>query len=125
MGMWHPNKPEKHPNLAVGVALCQDAYNEIGLEAPNTAMEQHTAMVIAMLDTGASICLVGRCMTIRLGMTRSNKKQSHHRSCRYKEGPPEHPTHHAPQPPRLGNYQGGANKDHNAPTLNPVSHGLS
>ena len=36
MGEWHPTKPDKHPKLAVEVALHQDAYNKICLKRPTT-----------------------------------------------------------------------------------------
>ena len=36
MGKWHPTKSKKHPKLAVEGALCQVAYDEIGLKLPNT-----------------------------------------------------------------------------------------
>ena len=70
MGRWHPTKPDKHPKLAVEVTLCHNAYGEIGFEAPNTEKEQHTTMVTAILDTGASMCLKGKCVTMRMGITR-------------------------------------------------------
>ena len=70
MGRLHQTKPNKHPELALEVALCSNAYNEIGLKAPNAAGEQHTTMVTAMTDTGAAMCLVGRCVTIRRGISR-------------------------------------------------------
>ena len=64
------NKTRQAIQLAVGVALCHDAYNEIVLNAPNTAGEQQTMMVTIMPDTGASMCLFGRCVTMRMGITR-------------------------------------------------------
>ena len=67
MGRWHPNKPDKQPKLAVEVTVCQNAYNKIGLKAPKAAGEQHTLMVTVMPDTGASMCFVGRCVTINMG----------------------------------------------------------
>ena len=70
MGRWHRTKPDKHPGLAVEVALCHNAYDEIGLKAPNTAGEQHTKMVTTMPDIGASMCFVSRCMTMLMGITR-------------------------------------------------------
>ena len=72
MGRWHPTKPNKHHKLAVQVTLRHNAYDKISLEAPNTAGDQHTTMVTAMPDTGASMCLVGRCLTMGMGITRHN-----------------------------------------------------
>ena len=46
--------------------------HKIGLEAPNIAGEQNTMMITAMPDTGASMCLVGRCMTMWMAITRHN-----------------------------------------------------
>ena len=59
LGRWHLTKPDKYPKLVVKAALCQNAYDEIGLYAPNAAAEQHTMMVNSMPDTRASMCLVG------------------------------------------------------------------
>ena len=65
-------KPDKHPKLAVEAALCHNAYNEFGLKAPNTAGETHTTTVTTMRDTGALICLVSRCKTMRMEIRRHN-----------------------------------------------------
>ena len=73
MGRWLPNKPNKHPKLAVEVSLCQDANNKKGLKAPTTPGEQHTIMVTAMPDTGASMCLGDMCVTTRIRINGTGK----------------------------------------------------
>ena len=65
--MWHRTKPKKHPEL---VALSHNANDEISLKVPNKAGEKHTTMVTAMPDTGLSICLIDRCVTMQMGITR-------------------------------------------------------
>ena len=42
MGRWHLTKPDKHFELAVDVALCHNAYEDICLEAPNIAATTKT-----------------------------------------------------------------------------------
>ena len=74
MGVWNPTKPNKHPKLAVEVAPCHDAYNKIGLKTPTTTLEHNTTMVTATPDKGASMCLIGRCVTNRMGITRPKLK---------------------------------------------------
>ena len=48
MGRWHKTKPDKHPELAVEVALFHSAYNKLSPKAPNTARETHIMTVTAM-----------------------------------------------------------------------------
>ena len=69
---WHPNKPDKHLKLAVEVALCHNNYHKISLKIPTTTGEYHTAMVTAVSDTGALMCLIGRCVTRQMGITSLN-----------------------------------------------------
>ena len=61
------------------VNLCHDAYDEIGFDAPNIAGEQHTTMVTAMPDTGASMCMVGKCVTThQISPSNKNRPESMH-----------------------------------------------
>ena len=54
MAEWHQTQHNKHPELAIEVALWHSAYDKVGLKAPNTAVEQHITMVTTKKDTGAS-----------------------------------------------------------------------
>ena len=90
LGRWLPNKPNKHPKLAVEVSLCQDANNKKGLKAPTTPGEQHTTMVTAMPDTGASMCLVGRYVTMRMGIMRHDLPATTKKLVRANGGQIEH-----------------------------------
>ena len=65
------DQTDKHLNLLAEVTLCNDAYDKIVNDVPNTAGEQHTTMVTAMLDTGASMCIVSRCMTMQMEVSRN------------------------------------------------------
>ena len=65
-GQMASDQTDKHLNLLAEVTLCNDAYDKIVNDVPNTAGEQHTTMVTAMLDTGASMCIVSRCMTMQM-----------------------------------------------------------
>ena len=71
-GNWQPTKLIEHPKLVVKVALCHNAYDKMGFNAPDTPEEQHTTMVTAMPDTGSWICLVVWSLTIRMGISRHN-----------------------------------------------------
>ena len=54
----------------VKAALCHDAYDEIRLRAPSKARGRHIKTVAAM--PRASMCIIGRCMTTWIGITRPN-----------------------------------------------------
>ena len=70
MGIWQKIKSNKHPKLAVLGALCHNALNKTGLKVPNRAREEQTTMFTAMPDTGVSMFLIGRCVTMPMGITK-------------------------------------------------------
>ena len=72
MSRWQKTKPHKYPKLELEAALCHDTYGKICLKAQNKAGAKHTTEVAAMSDTGAPMCLIGRCVTMQMGITRHN-----------------------------------------------------
>ena len=65
---WQQIETEKYPKLMVEASLCDNAYDQTGLKAPSRARKGQTTKIATMPDTEPSMCLIGRCLSTRMGI---------------------------------------------------------
>ena len=64
---------DPRPDQANGeIAVWYNAYGLTGLKAPNTAREWHAPKFFANSDIKPLMCLISKCATTRMGITRHN-----------------------------------------------------